>query len=134
MAVFCQSGRISGSRENDERKRSMSDRAVPTSVRDAIVNYLTATSCASIAEIQQAVAATLSSVPASSVRSYLNLNTGELFERTSRGQYRLRPINGQSAATTLQATHSLDRAKLLHVNCFDWLRACVPRSAHAIIT
>src|SRR5262252_11161239 len=109
-------------------------RAAPGNVRDSIVNYLTAAKCASVAEIQQAVEAALGDVSASSVRSYLNLNTPELFERTSRGQYRLRPINGQSAATTLQATHSLDRSKLLHVNCFDWLRACVPRSAHAIIT
>src|SRR5262252_1487279 len=109
-------------------------RAAPGNVRDSIVNYLTAAKCASVAEIQQAVEAALGDVSASSVRSYLNLNTPELFERTSRGQYRLRPINGQSVATTPQAAYSVDRANLLHVNCFDWLRACVPRSVHAIIT
>src|SRR5215470_12383631 len=109
-------------------------RAAPGNVRDSIVNYLAAADRASVAEIQQAVAAALGDVSASSVRSYLNLNTPELFERTSRGQYRLRPINGQSAAVKPQATYSLDRAKLLHVNCFDWLRASVPRSVHAIVT
>lgn len=112
----------------------MSDRALPTSMRDAIVNYLTATSCASIAEIQQAVAATLSSVPASSVRSYLNLNTGELFERTSRGQYRLRPVEDRETTITPEVTCLLGCAKLIHVNCFDWLRACAPRCVHAVVT
>ena len=73
----------------------MNYRAAPGSVRDSIVNYLTAAECASISEIQQAVAARLGDVPASSVRSYLNLNTPDLFERTSRGRYRLRAINRQ---------------------------------------
>jgi DNA modification methylase len=109
-------------------------RAAPGNVRDSIVNYLAAAECASVAEIQQAVAAALGDVSASSVRSYLNLNTPELFERTSRGQYRLRPINGGPAAISPQAIYSFDRAKLLHVNCFDWLRACAPRSVHAIVT
>ncbi len=113
---------------------SMNYRAAPGSVRDAIVNYLTAAECASIAEIQQAVAGTLGTVSASSVRSYLNLNTPELFERTSRGQYCLRPLNSQTTTIPPEATYSLDRAKLIHVNCFDWLRACAPRSVHAIVT
>jgi len=112
----------------------MNYRAAPGSVRDAIVNYLTAAERASIAEIQQAVAATLGDISASSVRSYLNLNTPELFERTSRGQYCLRPIGGQNTTIAAEATYSLDRAKLVHVNCFDWLRACAPRSVHAIVT
>ena len=34
----------------------------------------------------------------------------------------------------LTLTDSLGRAKLIHVNCFDWLRACAPRSVHAIVT
>jgi len=112
----------------------MNYRAAPGSVRDAIVNYLTAAECASVAEIQQAVAGTLGAVSASSVRSYLNLNTPELFERTSRGQYCLRPLNSQTTTIPPEATYSLDRATLVHVNCFDWLRACAPRSVHAIVT
>src|SRR5215831_6876300 len=113
---------------------SMNYRAAPGSVRDAIVTYLTAAECASIAEIQQAVAAILSDVSPSSVRSYLNLNTPDLFERTSRGQYRLRPVNGQKTTITPAATYSLDCATLVQINCFDWLRACAPRSVHAIVT
>src|SRR5260370_24277916 len=57
-----------------------------------------------------------------------------MVERTSRGQYCLRPLNGQRTTTAAQATYSLDRATLVHVNCFDWLRACPPRSVHAIVT
>jgi len=112
----------------------MINRAAPGSVRDSIVNYLTAAECAPIAEIQQAVAARLGDVPASSVRSYLNLNTPDLFERTSRGQYRLRVIKGPAAQSGMEATYALGRATLIHVNCFDWLRACEPRSVHAVVT
>src|SRR5260370_11519864 len=112
----------------------MNYRAAPGSVRDAIVNYLTAAECASIAEIQQAVVATLGAASAASVRSSLTQNPQEWFERTSRVKYCLRPLNGQRTTTAAQATYSLDRATLVHVNCFDWLRACPPRSVHAIVT
>jgi len=69
----------------------MPGRRRPGQVRDAIVAYLEEKRTdASVPEIHEAVAARLgSAVPASSVRSYLRLNTGELFERTSRGRYRL---------------------------------------------
>jgi site-specific DNA-methyltransferase (adenine-specific) len=45
---------------------------------------------ASLAEIREAVSEKLGEVPPSSVRSYLNLNVPELFERTGRGRYRLK--------------------------------------------
>jgi len=68
------------------------ERHAPGKVRDAIVAYLRHRSDeASVDEIHQAVEAELGDVPASSVRSYLNLNTGpgKLFERTTRGKYRI---------------------------------------------
>jgi len=60
-------------------------------VRDAILGFLgQITRDASVEEIRGAVAQRLGvEVPASSVRSYLNLNTPALFERTGRGRYRL---------------------------------------------
>ena len=62
----------------------------PGQVRDAIAAYLAHMQDASVAEIQEAVNAALGGgVPASSVRSYLRLNVGDLFERTARGRYRL---------------------------------------------
>jgi site-specific DNA-methyltransferase (adenine-specific) len=62
----------------------------PGQVRDAIVAYLAHMQDASVAEIQEAVNTALGgAVPASSVRSYLRSNVGDLFERTARGRYRL---------------------------------------------
>ncbi len=112
----------------------MNQRAAPGTIRDSIVTYLTAAESASVAEIRQAVAAHLGDeVPASSVRSYLNLNTPELFERTSRGQYRLR-IMRDEVQTAPEVKHQIGRAVLVEANCFDWLRACAPRSIQAVVT
>ena len=112
----------------------MNYRAAPGIVRDSIVDYLMASESASIAEIQQAVASRLGNIPASSVRSYLNLNTPDLFERTSRGHYRLRAVNYQAVKPNPVVAHTIDRAQLVEANCFDWLRAREPRSIHAIVT
>ena len=43
-----------------------------------------------IGEIKSAIAEELGQVSPSSVRSYLNLNCPTVFERTGRGQYRLK--------------------------------------------
>jgi hypothetical protein len=68
----------------------MAARRRPGQVRDAIVAYLAEAQEATVAEIQIAVNTRLGgAVPASSVRSYLRLNVGEMFERTARGRYRL---------------------------------------------
>ena len=63
----------------------------PGSVRDAILGYLSEITGneASLEEIKDAVASKLGNVTSSSVRSYLNVNAPELFERTERGCYRL---------------------------------------------
>ena len=66
-------------------------RRLPGQVRDAIVSSLRSRDEASVSEIRQDVSDQLGGeVPASSVRSYLNLNTPGTFERTGRGRYRLR--------------------------------------------
>jgi site-specific DNA-methyltransferase (adenine-specific) len=64
----------------------------PGTVRDAILSYLSevASHEASIEDIRAAVAERLGQVSASSIRSYLNLNVPEVFERTGRGRYRLK--------------------------------------------
>jgi DNA modification methylase len=113
----------------------MDNRIAPGSIRDSIVTYLSASESASIAEIRRAVAARLGDdVPASSVRSYLNLNTPSLFERTSRGQYRLRCIDGRTAKVPPEAKYAIGRATLVEGDCFHWLRACEAHSIHAVIT
>ena len=112
----------------------MIHRAAPGIVRDSIVSYLAAAECASINEIHQAVAARIGSeIPSSSVRSYLNLNTPEIFERTGRGQYRLKRADNDGVPEVFPI-FTVDRAKLIHGSCFDWMRAAEPHSVQAIVT
>jgi len=60
----------------------------PGQVRDAIIDYLKRTrGDASVETIRSAVSRSIGDVPASSVRSYLRLNTPGLFKRTGRGRY-----------------------------------------------
>lgn len=63
----------------------------PGEVRDAIVEYLRRRGTdATVAEIRLGVESLLEvKVAASSVRSYLGINEGDMFERTARGRYRL---------------------------------------------
>jgi hypothetical protein len=62
----------------------------PGTVRDSILRFLSSQDRkVSLAEIREAVSKELGDVPSSSVRSYLNLNP-KIFERTSRGEYRLK--------------------------------------------
>ncbi len=67
------------------------ERLKPGVVRDAIVNHLCSREGdSSVEEILSAVRKSLGTqVSRSSVQSYLNLNIGRSFERTSRGRYRL---------------------------------------------
>ena len=64
----------------------------PGVIRDAIITCLGAMpDDASAADIHQAVCRHLGeTVPESSVRSYLRLNTPTLFTRTGHGRYKLR--------------------------------------------
>ena len=60
----------------------------PGEVRDAIVQVLEGhPTAASVQRITEGVVQLIGNVPASSVRSYLRLNTPELFARTDRAQY-----------------------------------------------
>lgn len=108
----------------------------PGVIRDSIVDYLAKVGTdASIDEIVVAVMHRIGEVPASSVRSYLSLNTPKTFERVGRGRYRLK-----SAA--LLAGHGTEggkfvdigQARLHHADCFDWLAAQAPSSIHAVVT
>ncbi|CCV05434.1 DNA methylase N-4/N-6 domain protein [Mesorhizobium metallidurans STM 2683] len=110
-------------------------RRAPGSVRDSIVGYLAAAECASLGEIHQAVALKLGGVAPSSIRSYINLNTPALFERTARGHYRLRDGHGEGAGIEAQQqTYYLGKSTLIHADCFGWLRDCAPRSVQAVVT
>ena len=112
------------------------NRVSPGHVRDAIVEFLSnSADSVSLREIESVVVRKLGEVPRSSIRSYLNLNTPAVFERTERGSYRL---VGVSPLTNGHWKHSDEhvegRARLIHADAIDWLRACEPRSFHAVVT
>jgi site-specific DNA-methyltransferase (adenine-specific) len=68
----------------------MTNKRRPGVVRDAIVEYLRRRDAAHVKEILAAVEQTLGEpVAASSVRSYLRLNTPEKFKRMGKGRYTL---------------------------------------------
>lgn len=108
----------------------------PGVIRDSIIDFLASLDReASIGEINRAVSLRLGEVAESSVRSYLNLNVGEVFERTRRGRYRLRsslPTNVHHVGLGPAVTH--DRATLYHADCFDWLADYPENSIHAVVT
>lgn len=111
--------------------------AAPGTIRDAIVSFLEAVDGeASVGQISEAVSLRLGAVQASSVRSYLNLNVGTVFERTGRGRYRL--VGGTARDNVhrvwLQPAVEHEKAALYHADCFEWLGARGAASVHAIVT
>lgn len=110
----------------------------PGEVRDAIVSVLKSRPHgASVAAITQQVTALIGDVPASSVRSYLQLNTPQLFARMNRAQYALNGFEFQPLAPSKKpASRSItfDKATLVLDDCFAWLERQPSNSLHAVIT
>jgi len=108
----------------------------PGTVRDAIVTYLGSVSGqeASVSEIRVAVSEKLGHVPASSIRSYLNLNVPKTFERTGRGRYRLKKKLKKSGTKVRFLSYREGEAQLVPADCFDWLALREPCSVHAVVT
>ena len=107
----------------------------PGSIRDAIIKYLSSGSGdASIAEIREAISRSLGEVAPSSVRSYLNINVPETFERVGRGRYRLKKKlkNNVQKVKFLSVTEG--KAQLVPADCFDWLAEREPASIQAVVT
>lgn len=110
----------------------------PGEVRDAIVSVLEARPHgASVAEITQHVTMVLGDVPASSVRSYLQLNTPRLFARQDRAQYTLSEFayvpNPASQQSPVQE-FSYGQSRLLNTDCLSWLEAQPVNTVHAVVT
>lgn len=122
----------------DEHKRA------PGEVRDAVLDTLQAHPAgASVAEIIEGVQHSIGSVPASSVRSYLRLNTPRLFVRSRRGQYRLLGFDADQGGSVFDDVNGAEadfrtavfgNATLVHADCLEWLSARAPNSVHAIVT
>ena len=78
--------------------------------------------------------------PTSSVRSYLRLNSPNLFIREDRGVYRAaREYCGGmqrelSRVATWEEPVAFGRARLIHSDCFDWLESREDNSIHAVVT
>ena len=107
----------------------------PGTIRDSIVDFLgSAIREASIKDIAMAVERRTGTVAASSVRSYLNLNTPGLFERSGRGRYRLDQAGEPDAIDNSGPQPvSIGKASLYHADCFDWLARQPSHTIHAVV-
>lgn len=118
-------------------------------VRDAIVETLVYRPAgATVAEITREVSARIGETPASSVRSYLRLNTPRLFLQEDRGHYRIReeaqatlPLhtaNGHRFASMRPAAPrdacAIGDATVIHADCFEWLTTAAANSVEAVVT
>jgi DNA modification methylase len=124
----------------------MADKRRPGEVRDAIITVLASSpNGATIPDIEEGVRRIIGQPPASSIRSYLRLNTPDVFERTARGHYALRRVTGVEESQVLYRTEpakvnldwplvSFGKTTLFHADCFDWLRRQAPNSIHAVVT
>ena len=119
-----------------------SNKCRPGEVRDAIVRVLQASDGPlTTGEIERGVLQLLDSASPSSVRSYLRLNTPDLFLRESRGVYRLRidQILGLQPSLlpredNCREPFTYGRTVLYHANCFEWLRLQADQSIQAVVT
>jgi site-specific DNA-methyltransferase (adenine-specific) len=113
----------------------------PGEVRDAIVAVLSRSPQGStVSQIGHEVTQLIGEVPASSVRSYLQLNTPELFARMERGQYALQGFEVTSARTPQTAPpqaareHAFTLATLVLGDCNAWLDRQAANSIQAVLT
>ena len=110
----------------------------PREVRDAIVQVLEGrNSGATVHQITSEVIGMIGAVPPSSVRSYLRLNTPELFARMGRAQYALAGFEAREEPErdVADAAHfKFGRASLFLGDCNEWLARQAANSIHAIVT
>lgn len=118
-----------------------SSRYSPGQVRDAVQQIVSLSSRSlSVKEIEERVSLVLGPTPTSSVRSYLRLNTPDLFVRESRGLYSMRGRTTgemQRDLTALQKWHDpmhFGSATLYHADCFDWIEHQPDNTIHAVVT
>jgi site-specific DNA-methyltransferase (adenine-specific) len=134
----------------------------PGAVRDAIIDALAyRTHGATVAEITREVSQRIGSTPASSIRSYLRLNTPKLFAKVDRGHYRVREeaqatlpfanprvlatlasrtgveqyrVGTRDATATTREAFRFGNATLIHGDCFQWLATAQTNSIEAVVT
>ncbi|MGQ0529206.1 MAG: DNA-methyltransferase [Panacagrimonas sp.] len=116
-------------------------RRSPGQVRDAIVEVLDGRRAgASVQQITKEVSRLIGDVPPSSVRSYLRLNTPELFMRMDRAHYVLNGLDSIPSVSVANAraaepkTFNYGRAALTLDDCNLWLDRQPANSIHAVVT
>ena len=116
-------------------------RYAPGQVRDAIFQVMRLTSGGLTAkQIAERVVQINGPTPESSVRSFLRLNTPQLFVKERRGVYRLTAARDNSLEPMLPGILTWEQpfrfgdATLVHGDCFDWLAARADNSIHAVVT
>lgn len=121
--------------------RSKGPRNLPGQVRDAILQVLAwAPRPLSVREIEGRIQEIAGPTPPSSVRSYLRLNTPDLFVRDGRGVYGLRTRNTTGVQREFAHVRQWEppfhygRSSLIHADCFDWLESQEPNRFHAVVT
>ena len=93
-----------------------------------------------VRRIQDEVHQLIGSTPDSSIRSYLRLNTPEIFVREERGVYRVRQDASLGVQRELPRILSADapfrigKARLFHGDCLDWIEQQPGNSIHAVVT
>jgi len=119
----------------------MLTRRKPGEVRDAILAVVSAHPYGvSVQSIEKSVTALIGKPAASSVRSYLRLNTPSTFIRTARAHYalKLKHGNGKVSETSGQyvarPTFSLGQATVFNDDCLEWLKLREEKSIHAVVT
>jgi hypothetical protein len=117
------------------------DRYAPGRVRDSIIHVLSLTSRPlSVKEIEDRVSQIIGPTPNSSVRSYLRLNTPDLFVRETRGMYTVQRAVGGGIQKDLFEVQSwreparFGKSTIFHADCFDWIEQQEDNTIHAVVT
>ncbi len=117
------------------------NRNSPGQVRDAIIQVMRFTlDGLSAKQIAERVDKVNGPTPESSVRSYLRLNSPELFVKEGRGIYRLREDYGGGLQSAMVGGSEWEKpfrfgdATLYHADSFNWLDTRGDNSIHAVVT
>ncbi len=110
----------------------------PGSIRDAIIHVMsTSATSMSVSDIELRVSQIVGATPASSVRSYLRLNTPRIFRREDRGVYSLKErsqIRIEPQKSKSDRSLKIGSATLINADCFDWIARQEVNTIHAVVT
>lgn len=113
----------------------------PGTVRDAIIGVLKEqTAPLTSKEVHERVCQRIGETPASSVRSYLQNNRDSLFQKVSRGKYRLQePVVDYCARDLFvpvapAESFTVGKARMILQDCLEWLERAPEKSVHALVT